>query len=477
MNKLMLTLAVAGALASAGAHGAPPADAAAAAKAPAGMPAYGKDKPLPAPHIGRKTLANGLQVWVVPRAGVPRVDMVLAVRGAGFGADDAAHPGFAELLAGLLNEGTARRDSRAIAEAAQGMGGAVAAGAGADGISVSANALASQAGAMMGLLAEVARTPSFPAGEVALAKANALQSLRVAETQPRFRAERALSRTVYGEHPYGHTQPTAESIGATDEALLRSEHARRFRPERALLVIAGRIKEADAMKLAQQAFGDWKGSGEAAPEVPPLAGGVKPVRLLLERAGSVQSTVRLGGPGIAATAQDQVPLRLAGTILGGGFSSRVNIKLREEKGYTYGASAGARLLREGGSIVGGADVRNDVTGAALTETFNEYKRIGSELVAPDEMRMHKRYVAGNYLLSNQMQRAVAGTLANNWLVGLPPEFLAQYVPLIEKVTPEQVREVAKKYFAPENQAIVVVGDRKAVGEQLKAFGEFTVTDK
>lgn len=471
MNKLMLTLAVASLFAQA----AP--SMAADTPAPAGMPAYGKDKPLPTPQIAKKTLSNGLQVWVVPRKGVPRVDMVLAVRDAGYGADDAAHPGFAEMLAGLLNEGTARRDSRAIAETAQGLGGSVAAGASADGILVSANALASQAGPMMQLLAEVARTPSFPAKEVALSKANALQSLRVAETQPRFRAGRALDRAIYGEHPYGHTEPTAESINATTEELLRGEHAKRFRPERALLVITGRIQEAEAMKLASQAFGDWKGQGPAALDTPKAPGGAKPVRILLERPGSVQSTVRLGSPGIAATAADQVPLRMASTILGGGFSSRVNIKLREEKGYTYGASAGARLLREGGAIVGGADVRNEVTGAALTEYFNEYKRIGTELVPADEMRMHKRYVAGGYLLSNQMQRAVAATLAGNWLVGLPPEFLAQYVPLIEKVTPEQVRDVAKKYFAPENQAIVVVGDSKAVGEQLKAFGEFTVSDK
>jgi predicted Zn-dependent peptidase len=231
------------------------------------------------------------------------------------------------------------------------------------------------------------------------------------------------------------------------------------------------------MKLAQQAFGDWKSVGAAVTDTPRAPAAAKPQRILLERPGSVQSTVRLGSPGIAATAADQIPLRLASTVLGGGFSSRVNINLREEKGYTYGASAGARLLREGGSIIGGADVRNEVTGAALGEYFKEYARIGSELVAPAEMQMHKRYVAGSYLLSNQMQRAVAANLAGNWLVGLPAEYLAQYVPLIEKVTPEQVREVAKKYFAPENQSIVVVGDSKAVGEQLKAFGAFTVSEK
>jgi len=476
MNKLMLAMAVAAVFA----HPARAADAPANAPAgamPAGMPAYAKDKPLPVPHIGRKTLDNGLQVWIVPRSGIPRVDMVLAVRGAGLAADEPGHPGFAELLANLLNEGTAKRDSRAIAEAAQGLGGSVAASASADGVTVQASSLASQAGPMMQLLAEVARTPSFPANEVALAKANALQSLRVAETQPRFRAERALNGAIYGDHPYGHTTPTAEAIESTTGELLRGEHAKRFRPDRALLVITGRIKEADALKLAQAAFGDWKASGPAPAEVPKAAPAAHPARVLLERANSVQSTIRIGSPGIAATAADQIPLRLASTILGGGFSSRVNIKLREEKGYTYGASAGARLLREGGSIVGGADVRNEVTGAALAEYFNEYKRIGADLVAPDEMRMHKRYVAGGYLLSNQMQRAVAGTLASNWLVGLPAEFLGEYVPLIEKTTPEQVRDVAKKYFAPERQTIVVVGDAKAVGEQLKAFGEFTVTDR
>jgi predicted Zn-dependent peptidase len=259
--------------------------------------------------------------------------------------------------------------------------------------------------------------------------------------------------------------------------MLRAEHAKRFRPDRSLLVITGRIKEADAMKLAQQAFGDWKAQGQALAETPAAPASAKPVRILLERNGSVQSTLRLGSPGIAATAADQIPLRLASTVLGGGFSSRVNINLREEKGYTYGASAGARLMREGGAISGGADVRNAVTGAAISEFLKEYKRIGADLVPADELKMHKRYVAGGYLLSNQMQRAVAGTLASNWLVGLPAEFLGQFVPAIEKVTPEQVRTVGKKYFAPENQSIVLVGDKASVGEQLKELGEFAVSDK
>lgn len=470
MKKLMLTFAVSLLFA-------PAAQAADSAAAASTLPPYGKDKPIPPPQIIKKTLANGMTVWVVPRKGLPRVDMVLAVRGAGYGADDKKYPGFAGMLAGLFNEGTAKRDSRAIAEAAQGMGGSVAAGASNDGITVYASALTPNGLPMMRLLDEVTRAPSFPANEVALAKANALEGLKASETQPGFRAERALSKAVYGEHPYGSTMPTAEAITGVTQELLRAEHAKRIRPDRALLVITGRVTAAEAMKMAGDVFGSWKAAGEALPDTPGASLNAKPVRIVLPRAGSVQSTVRLGSPAIAATAADLVPLRLASTIIGGGFSSRLNTSLREEKGYTYGASAGGRSYRYGGAIIGGADVRNEVTGAALKEFFSEYRRLGTDLVPDAEMSMNKRYVAGGYLLSNQMQNAVAGTLASNWLIGLPPEFLGQYVPMIQKVTPEQVRAMGKKYFAPDIQSVIVVGDPAAIAPQLKEIGEFAVSDK
>ena len=450
---------------------------AATVKLPPELPPFGQDKPIPVPQIAKKTLANGLEVWVVPRQGLPRVDYVLAVRGAGFSSDSAAQSGLAGMLAGVLNEGTAKRSSRQIAETAQGLGGSIGAGSGNDGITVYANAVTSNAPAMLQLLAEVTRTPAYPDKEVALAKANALQGLRASEANPGYRAERALGFAIFGDHPYARTRATAESINATTPELLRAEHARRFRPERSLLVITGRVNAAEAFKLVEGAFGDWKAEGVAPAAVAASPSSAAVQRLLLERPGSVQATVRIGRPGNSAAAADQVPLRLASTILGGGFSSRVNLNLREEKGYTYGASAGARSFREGGSIVGGADVRNEVAGASLKEFFAEYTRLGTELVSAEEMAMNKRYVAGGYLISTQLQGSVARQLANNWLIGLPAEFLGSYVPQIQKVTAEQVREIGKKYFDPATQSIVVVGDKAAVSEQLKAYGEFTVQAK
>jgi hypothetical protein len=175
----------------------------------------------PAPQIVKKTLANGMTVWVVPRKGLPRVDYVLAVRGAGYAADDKRIPASPTCWPACSTKAPpsatrARSPKRRRAWAARSAPGHLGRHLGA------ANALASHAGPMMSLLAEVARTPSFPAKEVELAKANALQSLRGAEATPRFRAERAINKAVYGDHPYGHTQPTAEAINSVTEEMLRS---------------------------------------------------------------------------------------------------------------------------------------------------------------------------------------------------------------------------------------------------------------
>jgi zinc protease len=427
------------------------------------------------PQIEKKTLANGLEVWVLPRDGVPRVDYVLAVRGAGYAADSA--PGFAAMLAGLLVEGTAQRDSKAIAEAAQGYGGSVGAQASSDGITVFGNALASSAEGMLQLLAEVSRSPAFPDNEVKLAQANALQGLMAAEAQPGFKAERALAQAVYGDHPYGHTQPTEEAIEAATPGQFRSAHAARFRPDHALLVVTGRIAPAQAFELAQAAFGDWKNAGEPVAETAAAAASTTPKFVLVQRPGSVQSAVRLGRPAIAATDPDYIPLQLANAVVGGGFSSRLMQNLREDKGYTYGARSSVSALREGGRIAASADVRNEVTGASLKEFIGEYARLGGEPVPARELDDTKRYVAGGYLISNQMQGAVASMLAGNWLVGLPPEYLGQYVPKIRAVDAAQVQAMAKKYYDPKDQSIVVVGNDEAIAEQLKPYGEFEVREK
>lgn len=242
-------------------------------------------------------------------------------------------------------------------------------------------------------------------------------------------------------------------------------------------MITGKIGADEAMRLAETAFGDWKASGDPLPDTAAARSEAAPAFVRIQRDGSVQSALRLGRPGIAATHPDYIPLALTGTVLGGGFSSRLMQNLREEKGYTYGARGGSSALRQGGRISASADVRNEVTGAALKEFMAEFARIGGEPVPAQELEDNKRYVAGGYLLNNQMQASVAGTLAGNWLVGLPPEFLGEYVPKIRAVDAGQVQAMGRKYFDPKRQSIVVVGDGKAVDAQLKDYGSFEAQDK
>src|SRR5688572_13312225 len=180
---------------------------------PKDLPPYGEDKPLPVPEIAQQTLKNGLTVWVVPRDGLPMVDVVLAVRG-GLAADAVDRQGTASLVAGLLNEGTKTRTSQQIAEELQAIGGSVGAGAGNDGITVYGDAFGSKAPELMAILADVVRNATYPDNEVVLGKTNALQALEASESQPGFLAERAFSKTVYGDHPYGRTTQTKAALEA-----------------------------------------------------------------------------------------------------------------------------------------------------------------------------------------------------------------------------------------------------------------------
>ena len=443
---------------------------------PKNLPAYGAVRSLPPLQIAQKRLRNGLTVWVLPRnEGPPKVHFVLAVRG-GLAADDFQHPGFAQLLAQLMKEGTTLRDSRRVAEDLQSYGAEIEIEAGNDGIVLTAAGLASNSAKLITLLSEIALQPAFPPNEVDLAKLNAVQALHVSRAEPGYLAQRALAKLVYGSHPYGNTFATERALLSVTPELLHAEQARRFRPDSALLVIGGRIDKDAAFEMAERVFGDWRADGKPLPVTGAAPSTMPAAHAFVERRGSVQSAIRIGRPAIAANAADYFPLTLANAVLGSGFSSRLNQNLRENKGYTYGAGSAFGPQRAGGSIIASANVRNDVTGAAIGEFVKEFSRIGNQAVPEAELAQTKRHMAGGYLLLNQSLGNVVGTLADFWLVGLPPQTLSDYVTKIQAVSAAQVQAMGKKYYAPAQQSIVVVGDAE-VRAQLKAYGEFSAVDK
>jgi len=440
---------------------------------PKDLPAYGAAKPLPTPQIAQRTLPNGLAVWVVPRDGLPKVNVSLAVLG-GTAADDAATPALSQLMAGLLNEGTASRNSRSIAEALQAIGGDYSAGADNDAVNIRASALSSHASQLLELVADTALHPSFPANEVTLAKANALQSLKVREADPDWQAQRAFGHAAYGDHPYSRDSLDEASIAAASPERLKALHDARFRPDRALLVIVGRISADEAFKLAEQQFGGWKAGGQALADTAPAPRTAIPQRLIVPRDGAVQSNIRYGRPAVPASDPDYIPLTVANTILGGGFTSRITQDIREDKGYSYSPWSRFSANRVGGSTLASVDVRNEVTGATLDELTKLYGSMASQPASDEELTGAKRLVGGIYLLRNQIQGSLTATLSNYWVDGLPPSFLGSYVAEANKVTAQQVQAMGQKYFAAKDQSIVIVGDPKAIDAQLKPYGTFTV---
>jgi zinc protease len=444
---------------------------------PKDLPPFGADKPLPVPEIAQSKLPNGMGVWLVKRSGFPRAAVVLAVRGAGTAADPKDAEGISELLAAAVKEGTTTRSSRAIAEELQAVGADIGANATDDALYLTASGLGSGAAKMIEVLADVARNAAYPEAEFELAKGNTIQDLAARESTPEFQAQKALARAVYGEHPYHVVAPSRETLQAATAAELKQEHARRFRPERSLLVVVGEFDKAAVEAAVTRHFGPWRGVGEPVPETPPLPPAAASRRLLIApRAGSVQSQIVTGRIAAAVTDPGYYPLLVANTICAGSFGSRLVENIREDKGYTY--SPGGRLSAhaKGSLLTARADVRNDVTAATLTEIFYEQDRMAATLPSDEELQRAKRYQGGLYLLRNQIQTSVAQTLATNWVNGLPPEALGEFVPKVNAVTAEQVREAGRSYFPSARQTVVVVGEEAKLKDELAQFGEATVVE-
>jgi predicted Zn-dependent peptidase len=439
---------------------------------PKDLPPFGEDRPLPVPSIAQSKLSNGLTVWVVKRGGYPRVSVKLAVRG-GSAADPKEAPGISDLLADTLKEGTTTRTSRQIAEELQTVGAEITADESADAIYVTATGLGAGAPRILEIVADVVRNPVFPAAEVELAKGNALEGLKAQESTPEYWARKALAQAVYGDHPYRVIGATRETLQAATVEQLKKEHARRFRPENALLVVVGDVDAAAVNAAVSRFFGPWKGTGDAPAQTPAPPAAAARRLLVVNRPGSVQSQILMGRPVATVTDPQYYPLLVANTICAGSFGSRLVENIREDKGYTYSPGGGVQARQKGGLLTVRADVRNEVTGAALLEMFYELDRMGATSPTEEELSRAKRYQGGLYLLRNQIQGAVSQTLATNWVNGLPPEALGEFVTKVNAVTSDQVREAGRAFYPAALQTVVVVGDESKIKAELRQFGEAT----
>jgi len=440
-----------------------------------GLPAYGPDKPLVLPKVRQTTLANGLTLWLIERHDLPLVAIYLAVKG-GTAADPADGRGLSELLSRTLAGGTTRRTARQIAEALQAQGAELTVAAGKEITYLGLQGLAEGSDALLEIVADVVRNPTFPQEEVALAIDNERQAIRANQAEPSYRLDQLFQSRLFGNHPYARVNPDPDAIGRLGRSDLVSAWRRRFRPDQALLVMVGDLPLARMEALAKAHFGPWRVQGAKLPELPPAPTEPRPGLLLVDRPGSVQSTLYVGRPLPPANHPDQFALAVTNTLFGGAFGSRLTQNIREEKGYTYSPSARLSQWAKGGLLRIQASVRNAVTAATLVEIFYELDRLATTLPSDEERLRAQRLLKGRFLLANETAQALATTLTRYWIDGKSPADLARYQPGIDAVTNEQIQRMGRRYFASRQQTVAVSGDAKAIAEQLRLFGDLELLE-
>jgi predicted Zn-dependent peptidase len=425
------------------------------------------------PPVFETKLPNGLSVVVVEDARFPLVTARLIFQ-AGSKYDPKDIPGLADAVASLLNEGTKTRTSRQISEETDALGGSIGAGAGADTLTASGSALAENLAAMLGLLADITRNATFPANEVKLYQQNRLQELEQQHSQPGFLAEEKISEVVFGSSPYAHIGPTEASIQKLDPATLAKFRDACLAPNNATLVLLGKLPAREAlMKTVAQLFGDWKQKAPPAAPKMDLPAARRQI-ILVDRPGSVQADIHVGRLAPTRLTPDYFPLMVGTNILGGGANSRLFRDVRERDGFAYDAHSSYATNRDAAMFAAVTEVRNEVIEPAMKDVLDELNQMAAKPVAAEELTNTKNYLAGLYLLRLETQAGLAAQLANMKALGLPNDYLETYTTRVRSVEPDQILAVARKYMAPDQAAIVVVGDASKIGDALKKFGEVTI---
>lgn len=435
-----------------------------------------RPSPGPAPassfpsYETRKT-DNGLTLYVIESDRQPTITYRLMFRSGGLFDGDQA--GLAEFVAAMLDKGVEGKSGYELASEIDFIGASLSATATSDFIAVSVSGLSKYKEKLLDLLKRVVREPVFPEEELEKLRQRTLSNLISERSEPDALIGKLRRKLVYGEGAYGSFQ-TEESVASITRDDLVSFHRAHFLPNNASLAIVGSFDGPSEVSRVENEFRDWKsGTVPPLPEIsfPELKGGTVH---LLDRTDSVQSTVRVAQQSVPKSNPDTPELRVVMSILGGGFSGRLFQNLREDKGYTYGAGAYSANAAKLGAIVSYADVRNDVTADAIKEIFHELRRIRQEPIPEEELGMHQKYLAGNYMLSLERPLTIARLVQEIDVYDLAPDYYQTYVTQLMSVTPELAAELANKYILPDQSVVAVVGKREEIGESLEAIGEVTV---
>jgi zinc protease len=433
-------------------------------------PQPGPPPPLKLPTIQKQKLSNGLPVWIVESHEVPVAQINLVVY-SGTANDPPGKFGVASLTAAMLEEGAAGRSALEIADAIDYLGADLGATSSVDASAVRLHVPVARLADALSIMADVALRPTFPNDELDRQRQQRLTSLLQGRDDPPTISSAAFSRVLYGKgHRYGTPQMgTAETIKTLTPADLRAYYASAFRPENATLLAVGDVTADKLLPLFEKSFGTWKASGAPATEKLPAVEQPSARQIyLVDKPGAPQSQIRIGWVGLPRSTPDYFPVTVMNTILGGSFSSRLNMNLREKHGYAYGASSSFNMYADAGPFYAAAGVQTDKTAEALKEFFNELEAILKPVPA-EELSRAKNYVSLRYPSAFETTGDISRRLEDQLVYHLPEDYFAKYVQNIQAITAADVSRVAQKYIQPGKFAVVVVGDLKTIEPGIRAL--------
>ena len=434
-------------------------------------PEPGPAPTLRLPAIQKQKLSNGLPVWIVEMHKVPVAQVNLVVL-SGTTEDPTGKYGAASMTAAMLEEGAGSKTSLEIADAVDFLGADLGASSGIDSSAVRLHVPVARLGDALPIMGDVVERPTFPNDELERLRQQRLTSLLQGRDDPPTIAAVTFSRVLYGrEHRYGTMQMgTASTIKSMATSDLKSFYSAAFRPDNAVLLAVGDVSAATLVPQLEKVFGSWKPTGAARPptKLPEMAEPGARQIYLVDKPGAAQSQIRIGWIGVARTTPDYFPIQVMNTILGGSFSSRLNMNLREQHGYTYGAGSQFDYRLAAGPFAAAAGVQTDKTADALKEFFNELTAIRKPVPA-DELARAKNYIALRYPGAFETTGDMSRRLEDAIVYRLPEDYFSKYVQNIQAVTASDVQRVAEKYIQPDKFAVVVVGDRQKIEAPIKAL--------
>jgi zinc protease len=423
------------------------------------------------PPVERRTLSNGLDMRSARVARLPVASVRLFLR-AGEAALGQERAGLSVLTADALDGGTKRRKGTELAEALERIGARLDASAGWEGTSVDLYCLAERLPEALRLLAEFVREPSFPPEEVERAKGQHLAGLRQRLMDPGTLAgDVALTRYYAPEVPYARTlDGSVESVSPLGRDDLAAYAEANFRPGGGGLIVVGDVDGREVADLAEECLGSWAGRPALSEDFEAKALSKSRRVIVVDRPGSVQSEVRVGHVGAARSTPDYMALSITNLVLGGMFTSRLNLNLREKHGFTYGVRSGFGFRSRPGPFEVSTSVGNEQTAPAVREIFNELTLMAEGGPSGEEVEAARDYAAGIFGLQLETSNQIGSRLTQLVVHGLPDGYYHRYRDDVRAVTAPVAAEAARRHLRPAEAQVVVVGDAAQVAGPLEALG-------